>query len=224
MGAFENALLIRDVRYDDYVKTKQLESAKKARKNEEKIKSLLKGVGKVIGGTLFGPAGMFLGDALSIGADFLMKSENKKVGNGKFNMDIAKDLNRQLENYDRSVNVGNVLGIAETGLQAFGASGGMRALGDKEGFGAILNKDYWTKWDGGKGGLVNFVNSGGKVSDYFKYLSNKPFSAENSGFTSSKVLGTAVPTSENLRIGKTFSLGEPVYNSLETNLFKLKGL
>lgn len=168
MGSYARALLRIDAKNEQFRELKQLRKAQSRRGRQERRKGIARTIGRVAGAAFLGPAGLFVGDALSALTDFVDRSENFKVSKGKFNMSESTELNRQLSRFDRASNISNVTNLATTAVQAFTLGGGATALkesfgsggGASEAFDILSNKDYWTKFGG--------PNGSSSLWDYFK--------------------------------------------------------
>ena len=174
MATYEQALLAKDVKTEELKEQRELERAERAREKGSMFQKVASTVGGVIGGVVGGPAGYVAGSTIgNLGADFLDKSEKKKVSKGKFNMSESNRLNKQLRDFDKMSNVGNVVKIGTDIISGFGMGGGFEAIRGGEGIGsALTNKDYWTKFGGDTLNLYDFFkkNPEKKIGDYFSYI------------------------------------------------------
>lgn len=175
MGTYEQALLRKDVTNERLSEESELRDAERAREKQSRNQKIWGMIGSIVGGLVGGPAGSFAGKQIGkFGADFLDDAEKTKVSGGKFNMSQSDEVNKQLKDYDKAENIGNVVGIATDAIGAFVMGGGAEAIKGGESVGsALTNKDYWTKFGGDTPNMYEFfkgAEDGSTIKDYFSFL------------------------------------------------------
>jgi len=153
-----------DVKNESEAKAKERKRISKKQIKEEENMALW-GTALSVLGSVFGPAGMFVGKKLGEwGADYLNDWETESIDPGKFNVSEAKEYNKSIKEAATEQTQGQALGtltdLATMYVQAGGMTEGLDA--DFTTFGAggdqwsVFGKKTGPTWSSqGSGGMIN---------------------------------------------------------------------
>ena len=122
---WEEVMLGIDVRQEAADKQQQADFIQDEMDRESELQSVL-GLGlSILGGLIFGPAGVFVGNQIARrGGDALVDWENEEIPIGKFYTNEARRANVELDEYSEDLNnaqvVGTLIDLGSMWIQAGG--------------------------------------------------------------------------------------------------------
>jgi len=127
--SWEDVVLGIDVSREEKEKEKTQREIQKEMEDEANWMAGGQLVGSLLCGALFGPAGAFIcGQIAKYGADYHFKWEEMSIDEGKFNKDIVREYNRELEEGAKEQTTQQLLSTALDAGKMFMMAGGPEAL------------------------------------------------------------------------------------------------
>jgi len=159
---WEEVMLGIDVRQEMHDKNEQLQNIQDEKDRESELQGILSIGASILGGLIFGPAGVFVGQQFGKwGGDALVDWESMDVDIGKFYTNEARDINRELDEAVTDTNNAQIVGTLIDLGSMWISAGGL-----EEGFDPTLGGGDWTTFGTGDNAWTAFGRGDAGIPGY----------------------------------------------------------